>query len=488
MLFDWGRSELYTTSINGEGIMSTLPVLAPAPGIFPAIDMPMGRALVTISNLQGFGEEITALKVGSEVVEEHGFVTMASLCNDIGNKLPICYDRQKGASDTPFMVERQVKLAAGYGISSYIGNPLGAGSSSIEDKLGTLEAFVASAKKFGVTPIVVLEMTQPGALTFSSQKQAEDLAQRAYALGVRYFVAPATKPDRIAAFRRIIGNDSEIISPGVGPQKSGDALEDAKAAIMAGADHIVVGRAIYDSPDPAAMVQKLYGAIREAHLKRKFIEFIVDSDVVGFFEKPITLKAGGISHWYANWRTVGGDVYLTDKLADFLLDFIEVKGIEYDVIYGVPEGATKLATIAQYKWAQRQDGFGPGSHVLLMGRGAAKGHGLAKDKRYLGEPKGRAVVIEDVTTTASSVISAVQALQEDGVDVVAVVSLTNRLMRREDGKSAAEAVAELNAPFYSMSTAAELLPRVADKIQPGAKVRDYINREFKESGTVRMEL
>jgi len=31
-----------------------------------------------------------------------------------------------------------------------------------------------------------------------------------------------------------------------------------------------------------------------------FDDFIIENDVVGFFDKPVTLKSGRISHWYVN--------------------------------------------------------------------------------------------------------------------------------------------------------------------------------------------
>lgn len=487
--------------------MSGLPMLKPAPGLFPGIDMPLGSALVTIDKMQGLNDEITALKIGSQVIEGHGFLTTARLLQESGNTLPLCYDRQKGATDVPFMVNRQVEWTAPHGFDSYIGSPLGAGSNSIEDAQGTLEAFVASCKKFNISPIVVLEMTQPGALRFSSQAQAVQLAKLAYDLGVRYFVAPATKPDRIAAYREVIG-DSEIISPGVGPQKSGNPIEDAKSAILHGADHIVVGRAIYNAADPVAAAKDLYAAIAEAHAERgamprifpsaevrppfvqdEFLSFIDAQGVVGLFENVKTLKSGRKSHWYANWRDPAADAYATLRLASFFLGFLELKGIEFDTIYGVPEGATKLAVAAQLKWARNQEGFGEGSHSLLMGRGKPKDHGDAKDRYFVGEPTGRVVVVEDVTTTGGSLIDkGIIPLQESGAEVVAAVGLTDRQMKRDDGLSVAEAVAKLGVDYFAMSTAEQVLPPAVERSKPSAEVIAFINGEIEEFGTVRFKL
>jgi orotidine-5'-phosphate decarboxylase len=69
-------------------------------------------------------------------------------------------------------------------------------------------------------------------------------------------VAPATRPERIVALRKIIDN-LEIISPGVGAQ-GGKASD----AIRAGADYIIVGRAIYESTDPATAARKLVDEVK----------------------------------------------------------------------------------------------------------------------------------------------------------------------------------------------------------------------------------
>lgn len=97
---------------------------------------------------------------------------------------------------------------------------------------------------------VLAEMSHPGGRQFTAPV-ADRLAALAKAAGARGIVAPATRPERIAELRRIIG-DLEIISPGVGAQggKASDALN-------AGADFVIVGRAIYEAPDPAAAARAL---------------------------------------------------------------------------------------------------------------------------------------------------------------------------------------------------------------------------------------
>jgi len=104
---------------------------------------------------------------------------------------------------------------------------------------------------------VVTEMSHPGGKQFTAPV-ADKLAALARSSGARGIVAPATRPERIADLRKIIGK-MEIISPGVGAQ-GGKASD----AIRAGADYIIVGRAIYQSSDPGASAKALADEVRTA--------------------------------------------------------------------------------------------------------------------------------------------------------------------------------------------------------------------------------
>jgi orotidine-5'-phosphate decarboxylase len=103
---------------------------------------------------------------------------------------------------------------------------------------------------------VVTEMSHPGGKQFTAPV-ADKLAALAKSSGARGIVAPATRPERIAVLREIIGG-LEIISPGVGAQ--GGRASDA---IRAGADYIIVGRAIYDAPDPGNAAKALADEVKE---------------------------------------------------------------------------------------------------------------------------------------------------------------------------------------------------------------------------------
>ncbi|MEK6959171.1 MAG: phosphoribosyltransferase family protein [archaeon] len=222
--------------------------------------------------------------------------------------------------------------------------------------------------------------------------------------------------------------------------------------------------------------------------QKEFNKFIEESGVYGFFKDPITLKSGRKSNFYANWRNVVEDVYLTDKLADYLIEFAKSVGLNADTFYGVPEGATKLGVITQYKYAKSSGAYAKGSHVLAMGRATPKDHGAPKDKFFVGVPKGKVVVIEDVTTTGGSLITTLDGLKEAGIEVVGVISLTNRMEKRDDKLSVKEAIEKKGAKFYNMSTALEMLPIMYKKLLPGVDIAKAIEAEFNEFGVEKIKL
>lgn len=216
--------------------------------------------------------------------------------------------------------------------------------------------------------------------------------------------------------------------------------------------------------------------------RQAFNHFLIDNHVVGFFKKPVTLKSGRQSNWYVNWRTIGNDAFMLGQLSDFLIAFAQEKAFELDAFYGVPEGATKLGVLATYKWASAQNNFKPGSHRIPMGRGKPKEHGAPQDKFFVGEPKGKIVVVEDVTTTGGSLLTALDRIGEIDAKVIAAVGLTNRMEKRDDGLSVEEAVAARGVAYYSLSEATDFLPQAFHAFCPGEAIARAIEEEFKKFG------
>jgi orotidine-5'-phosphate decarboxylase len=96
---------------------------------------------------------------------------------------------------------------------------------------------------------VVTEMSHPGAVDFFHGGIAERIATLVSETGADGIIAPATRPERTRLLRTLIGT-KKILSPGVGAQ-GGDPT-----AIAGIVDGIIVGRAIYESEDPARAAQE----------------------------------------------------------------------------------------------------------------------------------------------------------------------------------------------------------------------------------------
>jgi len=222
--------------------------------------------------------------------------------------------------------------------------------------------------------------------------------------------------------------------------------------------------------------------------KEKFYEFIIENNVFGFFKEPLKLKSGRLSYWYVNWRNVAEDVYLIDKLSDFLISFVKKMDLNPDCFYGVPEGATKLSIITQYKWAKNHSNYNQGVYPLSMGRGKPKNHGDQKDRYFLGLPKGKVIVLEDTITTGGAFIEAIEKFLELGINTIAAIVLTNRNELRDDGKTVEKIISDKGVKFYAMSDAIELLPTIYNKLQPGEIIAKNIEKYFKKYGIKEIKL
>ena len=142
-------------------------------------------------------------------------------------------------------------------VSLIVSNAVKRGASAVivhaftgDDSLKAAVEAAGDAEIYAVT-----EMSHPGGKMFTA-KHAEEMARLGVECGAAGFIAPATRPERIAAIRAIIG-DRKILSPGVGAQGGS-----ASSAIKAGADYVIVGRAIYKADDPAAVAKSIADEIR----------------------------------------------------------------------------------------------------------------------------------------------------------------------------------------------------------------------------------
>ena len=194
--------------------------------------------------------------------------------------------------------------------------------------------------------------------------------------------------------------------------------------------------------------------------QKQFNHFIQENQVVKHFDKAIRLKSGETSHTYINWRQATSDAYISYELTNFILSAMHQYYPEATCIYGVAEGASKLAVISQFLWAQQQESFEKDLYPLAMGRGKAKEHGDPADRYFLGSPKGKIVVLEDVITTGGSLLDTLKQLEEMDADILGVLVLTDRSTKKH---AFHDYMDSKNIPLKALSSLSELEQSLTSK-------------------------
>jgi orotidine-5'-phosphate decarboxylase len=179
---------------------------------------------------------LDAIKVGYPLILSAGMGVARDLL-PLG--LPLIADFK--VADIPNTNETICTLALQAGFSAVIAHAFPG-----ED---ALSACVGVAHARGGACYAVAEMSHPGAAEFFHGGVAERLAELAVRCRADGIIAPATRPDRVARLREIVGS-RKILSPGVGAQ-GGDL-----AAVKDLVDGIIVGRSIYGAADPAAAAEE----------------------------------------------------------------------------------------------------------------------------------------------------------------------------------------------------------------------------------------
>jgi len=190
--------------------------------------------------------------------------------------------------------------------------------------------------------------------------------------------------------------------------------------------------------------------------KQEFDNFILDNKVVGIKVDPIKLKSGRTTHWYVNCRILSDTYSLLNKTSEFVVEKIKELGLEYDYIYGTPDGATKLGMMVNIILGKDNPEL-----KMVVGRKQPKEYGDPKDRYFVGpvQEGDKVVVVEDVTTTGGSVIEHLRFLKQAGVNIVAIVSLVNRLEKRDEGIGVAEFIKnEFGIDYYWLSDGPRILP------------------------------
>jgi orotidine-5'-phosphate decarboxylase len=193
--------------------------------------------------LNNISEQIDTVKIGYPLVLSQGLESVTEIKESYDFKIIADFK----VADIPETNQKIADLTFKAGADAIIVHGF-VGEDSVQ-------ACKEVASEHGGDIFLLTEMSHPGAEMFI-QNVSLDIAHMGVKMGIRNYVAPSTRLDRLEKIRKIVGSDSFIISPGVGVQggNPADTLEFA--------DALIVGRSIYASDNPQKALQSIIDGIK----------------------------------------------------------------------------------------------------------------------------------------------------------------------------------------------------------------------------------
>jgi orotate phosphoribosyltransferase len=156
------------------------------------------------------------------------------------------------------------------------------------------------------------------------------------------------------------------------------------------------------------------------------------------------LSSGGTSDYYIDCRTTTLDARGAQLTGEVFLDEIREQGWEPAAIGGLTMGADPIVVAVSVTSGN--------IHGFLV-RKAEKQHGTGRRIEGFAEKGARVVIVDDVCTTGSSTIQAVEAAREFGFEIIGVMCLVER--EEAHGRPDVEKAAA-PAAFISIFTASDV--------------------------------
>lgn len=156
------------------------------------------------------------------------------------------------------------------------------------------------------------------------------------------------------------------------------------------------------------------------------------------------LSSGGTSDYYIDCRTTTLDARGAQLTGQVFLEEIRQREWKADAIGGLTMGADPIV-VATSVTSGTVHGF--------LVRKSEKQHGTGRRIEGFAEKGARVVIVDDVCTTGSSTIQAIEAAREFGFDVIGVMCLVERQEAR--GRPDVEKAAA-PAQFISIFTAQDV--------------------------------
>jgi orotate phosphoribosyltransferase len=161
-----------------------------------------------------------------------------------------------------------------------------------------------------------------------------------------------------------------------------------------------------------------------------------------------TLSSGARSDYYIDCRTTTLDAQGAELTGRVLLDLFRRQGWEPQAVGGLTLGADPLVVATAVISAQ----VGTPIHGFLV-RKSEKAHGMGRRIEGFQEKGAKVVIVDDVCTTGSSTIHAIEAAREFGFNVIGAACLVER--EEAAGRPAVEKAAA-PAQFISVFRSSEV--------------------------------
>lgn len=195
------------------------------------------------------------------------------------------------------------------------------------------------------------------------------------------------------------------------------------------------------------MAKTLILAIMSAERDQLLDLIVANSFRLGEF----TLSSGIKSDYYIDCRTTTLHAKGAELTGHVFLDLFRRQGWKPQALGGLTMGADPIVVAVSVISSQA----GTPVHGFLV-RKAEKAHGMGRRIEGFQEKGARVVIVDDVCTTGSSTIQAIEAAREFGFEIVGVACLVER---EEAGGRPAVEKAAAPASFVSIFTSREIKDR-----------------------------
>lgn len=166
------------------------------------------------------------------------------------------------------------------------------------------------------------------------------------------------------------------------------------------------------------MTTQTQTALDPAAARERLRELIVELAVV---RGRVTLASGIEADYYIDLRRVTLQHEASRLVGQIMLGLLDGAGIDFDAAGGLTMGADPVGSAIMH--AAGDAGRPIDTFVV---RKAQKSYGMGRQVEGPSVEGRRVVVVEDTSTTGGSALTAVEALQRAGAEVVAVAIIVDR--------------------------------------------------------------